>query len=108
MTNQYVKPAAFDKVIRAVASVRTRGGFASWNLLLLFFGFNMIFFFGREVTSNQMWLIVAFCASWQAFAIFALMKLPITDAHSEQLDGSRGVKSETRQSVSRKKAVRDT
>ena len=76
MNTMPIKSATFDKVIKAVAAVRNRGGFAAWNLLLIAMSFGSILLFGANVTTNQMWMIIALFVCWQAFAVFALLKLP--------------------------------
>jgi hypothetical protein len=71
-----ITSSPFDKVIRAVAAVKTRGGFAAWNLLLLAMTFSSLLLFGGNITTNQMWVLIVFFVCWQGFAVFALLKLP--------------------------------
>ena len=76
MSQMPISNAPFDRVIRAVAAVRTKGGFAAWNLLFIAIVFGSILLFGTNIGGNQMWIIIAFFVCWQAFAVFALLKLP--------------------------------
>ncbi len=84
MSQLPIKPAKLDRVIRAVAAVRTRGGFAAWNLLLMAITFSSLLLLDNNVSTNQMWLIMAFFVGWQTFAVFALLKLPMNDKRKPQ------------------------
>ncbi len=70
MTQPPVSQSPFDKVIKAAASVKTRGGFAALNLVLVFLAFLFVLFLMTGL--DRMILGILMFLLWQGFAVFVL------------------------------------
>ena len=78
-----IEPTPLDKILRAVSAVRTKGGIAALNLILVFTFLSGVLVFGTkmEIAHMVMVLTVFFC--WQSIAAYYFMKLPHSQEYGE-------------------------
>lgn len=76
MSMSPVSPSKFHMVIRELAAVKTKGGFAALNLGLLFLAFFFVLFLGKNMDIPQIIIVVIVLAIWQSFAFWVVGKLP--------------------------------
>ena len=94
MSQMPIEPTSLDKILRSVGAVKTKGGFAALNLILVFsFGIGVLMFASNMDISKMILTILVFLC-WQGFAIYAFVKLP----HSSEVKE----KQRTTQKVSKK------
>ena len=76
MATSPITPSKFHLVIRELAAVKTKGGFAALNLGLLFLAFFFALFLGKDMDIPQLITVLLILAAWQVFAFWAVQKLP--------------------------------
>jgi len=76
MSQMPIEPTSLDRILRSVGAVKTKGGFAALNLILMFsFGIGVLMFASNMDISKLILIILVFL-SWQGFAVYAFVKLP--------------------------------
>lgn len=79
-----IEPTRLDKIIRSVGAVKTKGGFAALNLILVFsFGVGALMF-ASDMDNRKLGLIVLIFLCWQGFAVFAFKILPHSKEFKEK------------------------
>ncbi len=76
MATSPISPSKFHMVIRELAAVKTKGGFAALNLGLLFLAFIFVLFLGRDMDIPQLIICILILAISQVFAFYAMRRLP--------------------------------
>ena len=95
MSQMPIEPTPLDKILRSVSAVKTKGGFAALNLILVFsFGIGVLIF-ASDMDNRKLGLVVLIFLCWQGFAMFAFKVLP------------HGKKFEERQKVVKKENNQD-
>lgn len=76
MSQMPIAPTTLDKILRAVGAVRTKGGIAALDLILVFsFGIGVLMFV-NDMNWGKLSLILVIFLCWQISTVYFFIKLP--------------------------------
>ncbi len=76
MAQSPIEPTSLDKILRAVGAVRTKGGIAALDLILVFAFGSGVLLIGSNMDISKVILVLIVFVCWQASAIYFFIKLP--------------------------------
>lgn len=76
MAQSPLEPTSLDKILRAVGAVRTKGGIAALDLILVFCFGSGVLFIGKGMDISQVLLTAMIFICWQGLTVYFFIKLP--------------------------------
>lgn len=76
MAQSPLEPTTLDKILRAVGAVKTKGGIAVLDLILVFSFLSGILLLGAKLSIQQTVLLAIVFIIWQGLTVYFFIELP--------------------------------